>query len=141
MFVCFREREINSWWTVPLAAAATVVAAEQPTPAYEPGPFSLSDETRLRAVLDHSGFVGTVCEPADHDLMLGADVDFATEFIVNAGPAVRAVAGATDEIRARVRAAIRQSLARHAGRAGVSLRAATWMVPATKPESRSRLGI
>ena len=67
VFVCFREREVNSWWTVPLAAAATVVAAEQPTPAHEPGPFSLSDETRLRAVLDHSGFVGTVCEPADHD--------------------------------------------------------------------------
>ena len=73
--------------------------------------------------------------------MLGADVDFATEFIVNAGPAARAVAGATDEIRARVRAAIRQSLAQHAGRAGVSLSAATWIVQATNPESRSRLGI
>jgi len=130
VFVCFRDRELNSWWTVPLAAAATVVASEVPTPPHEPGPFSLADETRLRAILDGSGFGSVVCASSDHDLVLAGDVDSATEFCVNAGPAARVVTGASDQIRERVRAAIRQSLARYAGPAGVSLRAATWIVEA-----------
>lgn len=133
VFVCFRDRELNSWWTIPLAAAATVVPAEPPTPAHEPGPFSLADENRLRAVLDGSGFVGAVCEPVDHDIVLGADVDSATEFIVSAGPVARVIAAASDEIGARVHTALRQSLARHAGSSGVSLHAATWIVRARTP--------
>lgn len=133
VFVCFRDRELNSWWTVPLAAAATVIAPEAPTPAHEPGPFSLADETRLRAILDGSGFVGVVCEPLDHDLMLGGDVDSATDFCVNASAAARVLAAASDELRPRARKAISQSLARHLSSTGVSLRAAAWIVRATNP--------
>jgi SAM-dependent methyltransferase len=133
VFVCFRDRELNSWWTVPLSAAATVVAPEPPTPPDEPGPFSLSDETRLLAVLKGSGFVGAVCEPIDHDLVLGADVDSAAGFCLDAGPTARAVAGASAAIQDRVRAAIRQALARYAGSTEVSLHAATWIVQAKNP--------
>ncbi len=129
MLVCFRDRELNSWWTVPIAAAATVVGPEPPTPAHEPGPFSLADEIRLRAVLDGSGFVDAVCEPVDHDLVLGGDVDPATEFSANTGAAARVLAGASDEIRARVREALRQSLEQHASSTGC---------PSTQPPGSSR---
>ena len=133
VFVCFRDRGLNSWWSVPLAAVATVVPPEPPTPPHEPGPFSLADENRLRAVLDGSGFVGAICEPFDQDIVVGDDVNSAIEFILNAGPVARVVAGANDETRERVCAALRQPLAQHAGSDGVSLRAATWVVQARNP--------
>jgi len=43
-FVCFGDRELNTWWTVPVAAASTVVAPPPPTPPREPGPFALAEE-------------------------------------------------------------------------------------------------
>jgi hypothetical protein len=43
---CVSATKDNSWWTVPLAAAATVVAPEPPTPMHEPSPFSLSNVAR-----------------------------------------------------------------------------------------------
>jgi SAM-dependent methyltransferase len=130
VFVCFRGRELNSWWVVPLSAAATVVPPEPPTPPHEPGPFSLADRERLRAILDGAGFVDAVCEPVDHDIVIGSNIESATEFILNAGPAARVIAKANDEVRARVRAAIMQSLAPHLGSAGVSFHAATWIIQA-----------
>jgi SAM-dependent methyltransferase len=133
VFVCFRDRALNSWWTVPLSAAATVVPPEPPTPLSEPGPFSLAEKDRVRAILDAAGFAGTICEPVDHDIVVGDDADSATDFILNAGPVARVVANASDEVRARVRSAIRQSLASNAGAKGVSFRAATWVVEARNP--------
>lgn len=133
VFVCFREKELNLWWTVPMTAAATVVAPEPQTPAYEPGPFSLAEEVHVRAILDDAGFVDGFCEAVDYDLVIGSDVDSATDFCINAGPAARVVAVISEELRARVRAAIRASVARHAGSSGVTLRAAIWIVKATNP--------
>jgi SAM-dependent methyltransferase len=133
VFVCFRDRGLNPWWSVPLAAAATVVPPEPPTPPHEPGPFSLSDENRLRGVLDGSGFVGAICEPFDQDIIVGDEVNSATEFMLNAGPVARVIGGVSDEMRERVRAALRQRLAQHVGSGGVPLRAATWIVQARNP--------
>jgi SAM-dependent methyltransferase len=133
VFVCFRDRELNTWMTVPLSAAASVVGAEAPAPPHEPGPFALSDEGRLRAILQGAGFVGTLCEPLDHDLVLGADVALAADFSIHAGPTARVLADANTEIRERVRDVVMQSLSRYASSTGVSLRAATWVVKATVP--------
>jgi SAM-dependent methyltransferase len=135
VFVCFRDRELNPWMMVPRAAVATVVGPDRPTPPNEPGPFSLSKEARVREVLGAAGFVGVVCEPIDHDLALGVDVDAATDFSVDAGPAARLLIGASDELRARARAAVRQAMAPYATPRGVSLRAATWVVQARNPAS------
>jgi SAM-dependent methyltransferase len=130
VFVCFRDRQLNSWWTVPLAAAATILPPDAPTPPNEPGPFSLSDEVRLQTILDAAGFVGTICEPVEHDIVIGSEPDSATDFCLNAGPAARVIAGASDEARIRVWRTIRESLLRYSGSAGVSLRAATWVIHA-----------
>jgi len=79
VLVCFRDRELNSWWTVPPAAAATVIAPEPPTPLHEPGPF---------------------LSPRRFDWVLGGNVDLATQFCINAGPSARGVTGMSDDIRA-----------------------------------------
>jgi SAM-dependent methyltransferase len=136
-FVCFRERQLNTWWTVPLAAVGTVLAVEPPTPPNQPDPFSLGDDKHLRSILDGAGFVDAVCEAVDYALVLGTDLDSATDFVINAGPAARALASVNDEQRRHARAVIRQALAQHQNSIGVSLQAATWIVRAANPASSS----
>ncbi|MBV8361932.1 MAG: hypothetical protein JO189_28955 [Deltaproteobacteria bacterium] len=135
-FVCFRERQ-HTWWTVPLSAVATIVAAGPATPPHQPDPFSLGDDNHLRSILVGAGFVDVVCEAVDYALALGDDLDSATEFVINAGPAARALASVNDEQRTQAREIIRQALAQHQNSIGVSLQAATWIVRATNPASSS----
>jgi SAM-dependent methyltransferase len=135
VFACFRDRALNSWLTVPFDAAFAVIPPEPPPPADAPGPFSLAAETRLRAVLGGAGFADVACERVDHDLVVGEDVGSATDFSIQAGPVARVLADASEDVRARVRTAVEQSLARHVASSGVSLRAATWVVRATNDRS------
>jgi SAM-dependent methyltransferase len=130
VFASWRNKELNAWMGVPMAAAMAVVGAEAPTPPDEPGPFSLSDEARLRAVLGGAGFADKSCDPVDNELLLGEDIESATDFSLHAGPVSRLVLDATDEVRARVREAVVRALKPYAGPRGVVLRAATWMVQA-----------
>jgi ubiquinone/menaquinone biosynthesis C-methylase UbiE len=136
-FVCFRERQLNTWWTVPLAAVGTVVAVEPPIPPHQPDPFSLGDDKHLRSILDGAGFAEVVCEAVDYALALGADLDSATDFVINAGPAARALASVNDQQRMQAREVIRQALGQHQNSMGVSLQAATWIVRAANPASSS----
>ena len=132
-FVCFRDQGLNPWWTVPLAAVAPIARPETPAASDGPGVFSLADARHLRAVIEESGFVNAAYEPVDFDLLLGADIELATEFSINAGAAAKVLAGLDDEVRERGRLAISQSLSRNAGPNGVTLRAATWIVLARNP--------
>ena len=129
-FVCFRDRELNTWWTVPVAAASTVVTPPPLTPPREPGPFALGEEAHIATILERAGFADIVCQTLDFDLILGADLDGATDFTINAGSAAGVVATADAELKARAREAIRQSLSSYSGPKGVTLRAATWIVRA-----------
>jgi ubiquinone/menaquinone biosynthesis C-methylase UbiE len=131
--VCFRDRELNSWWTIPLAAAATVVTVEPPPPARQPGPFSLAEDSYLQTILERSGFVDAVREPVDYELRLGDDLDSAVDFVTNAGSAAGALISANEDQRARARAAIQEALIPYTTSTGVALRAATWLVRATNP--------
>ncbi|MBV8334334.1 MAG: methyltransferase domain-containing protein, partial [Alphaproteobacteria bacterium] len=119
-FVCFRERQ-HTWWTVPLSAVATIVAAGPATPPHQPDPFSLRDDNHLRSILDGAGFIDVVCEAVDYALALGADLDSATDFVINAGPAARALASVNDQHRMQAREVLRQALSQHQNSAGVSL--------------------
>jgi SAM-dependent methyltransferase len=120
-FVCFRVRQLNTWWTVPLDAVANLVAAQPPTPPNQPDPFSLGDENHVRSILEGAGFVDVVCEAVDYALALGVDLDSATDFVINAGPAARTLANLNDQQRTQGRAVIRQALAQHQSSIGVSL--------------------
>jgi SAM-dependent methyltransferase len=133
VFVCFRDRELNAWMTVPQAAAAAVVGREAQTAPDAPGPFSLAEEARLWTVLGGAGFADVLCQAIDRDVVLGPELDSATDFAVDAGPVARLLVDAPDDVRVRVRAAVAQVLAPRAGVAGVSLRAAVWIVQARNP--------
>jgi SAM-dependent methyltransferase len=133
IFVCFRDRELNSWMTVPLASAEAVVGSGPAPSLLEPGPFSLADQARLVDVMAGAGFTDFLCQAIDREVVLGADVESATDFAVETGPIARLLADAAEGARERVRAAVAQALAGRACAAGVSLRAAVWIVQARNP--------
>jgi SAM-dependent methyltransferase len=129
-FICFRDQGLNPWWTVPLAAVGTVVKLDPASAPNGPGVFSFANERKLREVIEQSGFVDAIYEPVDFELLLGADVESATDFSVNAGAAAKVLAGLDDELRTLGRRAISQALSQSAGPNGVTLHAATWIVVA-----------
>jgi SAM-dependent methyltransferase len=67
-FGCWQGVFDNEWMLIPGAAVAEVTGSLPPMPGPdEPGPFSLADPGRVRAVLDAAGFGSVTITPhADH---------------------------------------------------------------------------
>jgi SAM-dependent methyltransferase len=73
-FVCWQGLSDNEWMLIPAAAAATVVGSLPPMPGPgEPGPFSLSDPGRVRAVLDAAGFGSVAVTPHADQIVISED--------------------------------------------------------------------
>jgi SAM-dependent methyltransferase len=63
-FVCWQGVVDNEWMLIPGAAAAEVTGTLPPMPGPdEPGPFSLADPARVRAVLGAAGFGSIAVTP------------------------------------------------------------------------------
>jgi SAM-dependent methyltransferase len=73
-FVCWQGVFDNEWMLIPGAAVASVLGSEPPMPApEEPGPFSLSDPARVRAVLDAAGFGSVVVTPHADQIVISEE--------------------------------------------------------------------
>lgn len=131
-FVCWRPFAEQAWMGVPFAAALAHLPPPAPPPdPNAPGPFAFADPDRVRAILTAAGFVGV--EIAPHDAPIGAaDLDQAVELALKVGPLSALLREAPDATEA-VTAAVRQTLAAHAGPDGVRLGSATWIVAARVP--------
>jgi SAM-dependent methyltransferase len=131
-FVCWQAMAKNPWCLVPLAAIAPHVPLPPPPAPDEPGPFSFGDQDRVRRVLDGAGFTHVRIVPLETPLNLSSDgtLDQAVRFATDAGPASRLLRDAPPDVMARVRQAIREALAPHAGVNGVQLASACWIVTA-----------
>lgn len=130
-FVCWRAREDNAWYRVPLEAAALHI--DPPPPVVGPGPFALADCERLGAMLDGAGFREVSVEPLDADVALGGglSLDDTVEFAQQLGVVAAVLDRApSDAVRARALDAVRDALAPHATPDGVRLGAAAWLVTA-----------
>ena len=132
-FSCFRAPRDNPWAMTPLAAAYRFVPPTPKLGPEDPGPFSFADETRVRRILGAAGFTDIALTPVDleFDLAGGRGLDAAVANVVALGPTSRAVRGQSAEIRAKVAAAMRETLAPHVKGDAVPLGAAIWIVTAT----------
>jgi len=73
-FVCWQGLFDNEWMLIPGAAVATVTGSMPPIPGPgEPGPFSLADPERTRAVLDAAGFGSIVITPHSDHIVISED--------------------------------------------------------------------
>jgi SAM-dependent methyltransferase len=111
-FVCWQGVFDNEWMLVPGAAVASVTGSLPPMPGPdEPGPFSLADPDRVRAVLDAAGFKSLAIEPhADHVVISEARIPEVALTSIRVGGVREALREADDQTRERALAAIEEAL-------------------------------
>jgi SAM-dependent methyltransferase len=130
-FVCWRAFVENEWARVPYAAAKPLLPEEPPGDPFAPGPFAFADSGRLRNILDEAGFNDIRINPLDSVMHMGADIEEAAKQATNIGPLARAMNGLDDARREKVRALVKEALAKYRTKDGVSPGAACWLVGAT----------
>ena len=102
-----------------------------PPAAGAPGPFSLGDPERLRAVLGEAGYDRIEVEGVETQLTLGGTggVDEATGFLLEGvGPTRRIFQEADEATRNAVAQAVREVVAAHLTPDGVRMDCAVWVV-------------
>jgi len=111
-FVCWQSVFDNEWMLIPGAAVASVTGSLPPLPGpAEPGPFSLADPGRVRAVLDAAGFGSVAVAPHTDQVVIGEDrIPEAALASVRVGAVREMLRDAGQHTRARALAAIEQAL-------------------------------
>jgi SAM-dependent methyltransferase len=111
-FVCWQGVFENEWMLIPGAAVAAVTGSLPQMPAPdEPGPFSLADPGRVRAVLGAAGFGSSVITPhSDHVAISEDRIPEAALASVRAGAVRQALREADDQTRQRALTAIETAL-------------------------------
>jgi hypothetical protein len=115
---------------VPVRALASVVPLPPPAAPDAPGPFAFADPARVSRILERAGFSEIALEPVETGLSFAGTLEDTTEFMLNLGPASALLRDASPDVVVRARAAVRDSLARHAGASGTRLPAAIWIATA-----------
>jgi hypothetical protein len=102
----------NEWMLIPGAAVASVTGSLPPMPGPgEPGPFSLADPGRVRAVLDAAGFGSVAVAPHADQVAISEDrIPEAALAIVRVGGVREALREAGQHTRERALAAIEEAL-------------------------------
>ncbi|MBK8254901.1 MAG: methyltransferase domain-containing protein [Polyangiaceae bacterium] len=133
-FVCWRAPHENEWFHVPLSATAKHVPIT-PMDPYAPGPCALADEKRTARILSDAGFTEVQLTRTDHPVSLGGarSLDEAVEFLLQVGPAARALREAGEAYIAPVSQAIRDAVKPYSTGEGVALGGSVWVVTARKP--------
>jgi SAM-dependent methyltransferase len=137
--IVWRRKEDNEW----VRRAELVVdeyldhPEETDEPTCGPGPFSMANADTITEQLKIAGFDRITLERSDLPLKIGDDLDHAVEFNMALGPAgevLRLWEDRIDEIKPKIAADLRESLAEFEGPDGVLAPASTWIVGATNPE-------
>jgi SAM-dependent methyltransferase len=100
-------------------------------PPNAPGPFSLADPERVRALLGAAGFTDIQLEPHSEAMWFGEDADGAQRFAL--GLLGWMLDGLDDEGRRRAIDNLRGTLTAHDTGSGVLYQSATWTIHATRP--------
>ncbi len=130
-FVCWRPAVDNEWVSVPYDAATQHVPPDPPAPPDQPGPFSFGDASRVKRILDGSGFSNVDIEPLDAEVVLSnRGVEGAVHFAMTTGPTARLLRDAGDPVKERVRAAVERTLEPFVRADRIALGGAVWVVHA-----------
>jgi SAM-dependent methyltransferase len=131
VFSCFRDRSENDW--------ATRIGRLLPTPStYDPqapGPFAFADSTRVKAILEESGWDNVRHEAVDFDYVAGTGdnpVDDTLSFFSRIGPAAPVIRALKGEEQAALLSKLRTLAEDHLIDGDVRFAAAAWIVTATR---------
>jgi SAM-dependent methyltransferase len=140
-FVCWRGLAENDWVRLPMLAIKGIVPPTASPDPEAPGPFSFGDQGRVARILTAAGFTDIDIAPIDASIPFGqggtrdAAIDDAVKMAFEVGPMSRALAGQSDEARARASAAVRATFAALPGERSVMIGGAAWIVMARNPAS------
>jgi len=140
-FVCWRGAAENDWVRVPMGAIKGIVPPSAPPDPEAPGPFSFSDQGRVRRILTEAGFADIAITPFDASVPVGegatrdAAIADAVKMALEVGPVSRALADQPPDVRARASAAVRATFALLPGERSVMSNGAAWIVTARNPAS------
>ncbi len=131
-FACWRPIRENPWLGIPLDAVYEHAPRLPKPEPEEPGPFSFGDTARVTRILTAAGFTAPSFTPLDIqlDVAAGGTLEGAVIQSSAMGPAKRALADQSDDVRAAAIESIRRALAPYALPAGVKLPGAVWLVAA-----------
>jgi SAM-dependent methyltransferase len=136
-FVCFADLGANPFVFVPVLAAAGVLQMGPPPGPDEPGPFSLADPERIKALLDAAGFEQVVVEAGPSKAVLPGADDLAglAERALRQNPLTAAALDMADASAcAGAVAAAAEALAPYREGYVVRLGAGSWVVCAHRPD-------
>ena len=118
----------NEW--IREISGALAAGRDLPAPPPDaPGPFSLADPERSRAVLDPAGFRDVDLEAFEAPMWFGTDADDAHRFVL--GLVGWMLDGLDESGRARARDDLRSTMEAHATPDGVVFQSAAWTITAT----------
>ncbi len=136
-FVCWRAFKENDWAFAPYVTAKPLLPEEPPSDPHAPGPFAFADDVRLKDILAQAGFADIRIEALDTTANMGADAEHAADEAMNIGPLARAATGLDDAQRGKIRAVVKDVLAKYQTGEGVTPKAACWLVGARRELSPS----
>lgn len=127
-FVAWRSAAENAFMTTAERVAAPLLPALPPRPPGVPGQFAFADGSRVRAILDGSGWRDVDVRPLDVECVLPEAL--LVPYLSRMGPVGLALQGADDDTRARVLAAVRPAFDAYVHDGEVRFTGACWMVTA-----------
>lgn len=136
--IVWRGRADNPW----LSMAKDVVLRFLPPPGDEaltcgPGPFSMSDETVVRAMMKSAGYEQVELRRVDAPVLVGKDVKDAIAFQLAIGPAgevFREGGPEAERKRAEIEAALEEAINRQKIAAeGIVMESSSWVISAINP--------
>jgi SAM-dependent methyltransferase len=116
---------------VLFAALASLTRPLAPGSSADSGPFSLSDATRIRAVLTAAGFSAASATSIELSMRFGNDAADAAQFLVSSGPLHAALEAADQHVSEQALQAATQALRPFETSDGVRLRGTHWLVRAS----------
>lgn len=133
VFCSWRPVAENEWLMVPAGAALEHVPFPELGEDGRPGPFSLAEPDRIRALLTAAGFEQITVEALDEPLRFGSDATATAEFMAGTELARTLFAEVSPETAERAVQAMREALVDFETGDGVLLRSASWLVIARVP--------
>jgi len=136
--IVWRDRADNPW----LSMAKDVVLRFLPPPGPEaltcgPGPFSMSNETVVRAMMTSAGYDEIEFRRVDAPVLVGKDVKDAIAFQLAIGPAgevFREAGAAAERKREEIEAALGEAIMRQKIAAdGIVMDSSSWVISAINP--------
>jgi ubiquinone/menaquinone biosynthesis C-methylase UbiE len=136
--IVWRNRADNPW----LSMAKDVVLGFLPEPSVDaltcgPGPFSMSNETTVRAMMKAAGYDEIEFRRVDAPVLVGNDVADAIAFQLAIGPAgevFREAGAEAEEKRNQIEAALAEAINRQKmSAAGIVMESSSWVISAINP--------